>query len=387
MICFRKSSLSVAAYLLLAAMSLTAFAENGEGRAFVYKKSATLLHPFVGMLLKGDAGTTYWPHCTATLISPDHVLATRHCVKNLHGHDLKVFFPFEGIGEISKDGVLEFCEESNTHCSTRIDDLVLLKLSTPYMTLPAAQLGELAGLNSSGEKTIVGFGLDDGSSSDNGIKREGHIVLNRCNKCTPTNVENNMPSDQNRSLCFNFGTQETSHAGLNTVGNQLGDSGGPMLDTGIESHPVIGVARESDWTCGDPDQKKGQYVNLTHSHYRKWLAEASCGPLCEEVPGVHFDKLLAIELAKLDQDDIQNDHQIIIKPDTKKLIVTMNHAVGGWDPEPSNLDIFLDFEAECTRYVGVEVCTVDKPDPGSHTVSVIRIHKTAAYQLTAIALY
>ncbi len=368
-------------------MSLAALAKNGEDRVFAHKKSATLLHPFVGILLKGDTDTTYWPHCTVTLVSPTRVLAARHCVKNLHGDDLKVFFPFEGIGEISEDGISEFCEESNTQCSMRIDDLVLLKLSTPFMTLPTAQLGKLADLIISGEKTIVGYGLDDGSSSDNGIKREGRIVLNQCNKCTPADAQNNMPSDDNRSLCFNFGTRETSHAGLNTVGNQLGDSGGPMLDTGIESHPVIGVARESDWTCGDLDQKEGQYVNLTHSHYRKWLSAAFCGPSCEVTSTEYVEKLLEIELARLDHDDFQNDHQIVIQPGAKKLIVTMNHAVGGWNPDPSDLDIILDLETECTRYVGVEVCTVDRPAPGLHKVSVKRIHKSAAYQMTAIALY
>lgn len=65
----------------------------------------------------------------------------------------------------------------------------------------------------------------------------------------------------------------------------------------------------------------------------------------------------------------------------------MNHEVGGWNPEPNDLDVLLDLKADCTRYVGVEVCTVDKPASGSHTVSVKRIHKQAAYQMTAIALY
>lgn len=368
-------------------MSLTALAETGEGRVFAHKKSATLLHPFVGILLKGDTGTTYWPHCTVTLVSPTRVLAARHCVKNLHGKDLKVFFPFEGIGEISKGGILEFCEESNTHCSMRIDDLVLLKLSTPYTTLPTAQLGKLADLIISGEKTIVGFGLDDGSASDNGIKREGRIVMNRCNRCMSADVQNKAPPDNNRSLCFNFGTQVNDHVGLNIVGNQLGDSGGPMLNTDIEPHTIVGVAREADRTCGELNQKEGQYVNLTHPHYRKWLSAAFCGPSCEVPSTVYVEKLLEIELARLDHNDFQNDHQIVIQPGAKKLIVTMNHTVGGWNPDPSDLDIILDLETECTRYVGVEVCTVDKPAPGLHKVSVKRIHKSAAYQMTAIALY
>jgi hypothetical protein len=103
--------------------------------------------------------------------------------------------------------------------------------------------------------------------------------------------------------------------------------------------------------------------------------------------GKYVEKLLEIELARLDHNDSQKDHKINIQPGTKKLIVTMNHAVGGWNPEPSDLDVLMDLETECTRYVGVEVCTVDKPVPGSHTVSVKRIHKSAAYQITAIALY
>jgi len=387
MICFCKSSFSVAACLLLAATNFAVLAKNGEDRVFAHRKSDTLSHPFVGILLKGDPDNSYWPHCTATLISHDQVLTARHCVKSLHGHDLKVFFPFEGIGEISENGVSEFCEESNSRCSVRVDDLVLLKLSTPYTTLPTAQLGNPDDLHDSYEKSIVGFGLDDGTSSDNGIKREGRIVLNPCHKCIPGDVQDNVPTDDHKSLCFSFGAKQAGRVGLSTIGNQDGDSGGPMLSTNVESHSVIGIARESDWVCGEQNQKEGQYVNLTHPLYHEWLADAFCGPSCKVASRENVEKLLGIELAGLTHDDAQNDHQIIIKPNTKKLIVTMNHAVGGWDPEPGDLDIILDFEAECTRYVGVEVCTVDKPDPGSHTVSVKRIHKTAAYQLTAIALY
>lgn len=362
-------------------------ATSGAARVFAHEKSATLSHPFVGMLLKGDPGASYWPHCTVTLVSPDHVLTARHCVKYLHGHDLKVFFPFEGFADISKDGILEFCEESNAHCSKRIDDLVLIRLTTPYTTLPTAQLGHPADLNVTDEKTIVGFGLDEGTLPDNGIKREGRIVLNRCNKCASAGIENSVAPDDHRSLCFNFGKPKINLAGLNTIGNQHGDSGGPMLITGIGSHPVVGVAREADWICSERNQKEGQYVNLTHSDYNNWLSKAFCGPSCVAPSKEHVNKLLEINLAKLDHDDTQDDYQLDIQPGAQKLIVTMNHATGGWDPEPSNLDVFLDMSAECTRYIGVEVCTVDKPVSGSYTVSVKRVHKSAAYQLAAIAIY
>ena len=387
MICFCKSLLSIAVVIVLAATSFVVLAESGEDRPLVHEKSATLSHSFVGMLLKGNSGASYWPHCTATLVSPDHVLTARHCVKNLHGHDLKVFFPFEGIGEIAKDGIREFCKKSNDLCSSRIDDLVLIKLSTPYTILPTAQLGTLAGLDISADKTIVGFGLDDGSSSDNGIKREGRIVLNQCNRCPGTDTPRKAHSDVHRTLCFDFGSQKTNRVGSSTIGNQQGDSGGPMLNTHIESHPIVGIAREADWTCSDRNLKEGQYVNLTHSDYRDWLSNAFCAPPCSASSREHVRKLLEIELAKLDRDDIQDDYQIDIQPGATKLIVTMNHEVGGWDPEPSDLDVLLDMKAKCTRYTGVEVCTVDKPVAGSHTVSVKRIHKQAAYQLAAVALY
>jgi hypothetical protein len=387
MICFCKSSLLIATSVLLTVTGFMVPAASGATSVLAHEKSATLSHPFVGMLLKGDSGASYWPHCTVTLVSPDHVLTARHCVKYLHGHDLKVFFPFEGFGDISKDGILEFCEKSDNHCSNRIDDLVLIRLATPYTTLPTAQLGNLADLNSSNEKTIVGFGLDDGTLPDNGIKREGRIVLNRCNKCASADIETSIPSIDHRSLCFSFGEKRTNPIGVSSIGNQHGDSGGPMLNTGVGSHPVVGVAREADWACSERNQKEGQYVNLTHSDYNDWLSDAFCGPSREARSKEHVNKLLEINLARLDHEDTQDNYQIDIQPGVQKLIVTMNHAVGGWDPDPNDLDVLLDMNAECTRYIGVEVCIVNKPASGSHTVSVKRIHKSAAYQLAAIAIY
>jgi len=382
MACCHKSLLSAVIGFLLFTMSFMVLAKSGED----HEKIATLGHPFVGMLLKGSPDESFWPHCTITLTRPDAVLTARHCIKNLHGYNLKVFFPFEGIREIATDRISVFCEQFNDDCSKRIDDLAVIELSTPYTILSTATLGGASDLDMVTEKTVVGFGLDDGSLSDNGIKREGQVMLNDCERCAQLSTPGDNTSIDYRSLCFDFTTDKSDDNALNLIGSQRGDSGGPMLDVGCQSSSIIGLARGTSWACSNRDHREIKFVDLTNIHYQAWITGAFCDPPCETKPG-NAVVLLKIESAKLDRDDIQDDYQINIPPGAKKLIVTMNHEVGGWDPEPSDLDILLSIKAECMRYTGVEVCTVDKPVAGSHTVSVKRIHKQAAYQLAAVALY
>jgi hypothetical protein len=300
---------------------------------------------------------------------------------------LKVYFPYEGIREIAVDKTKLFCEQINGGCSGRSDDLAVVALSIPYKVLPIAELGDFSKLNMVAEKMVVGFGLSDGSLSDNGIKREGRVKLNECKNCDHTKSWRRISADDNRSLCFDFTDDRFDPNAVNLVGSQPGDSGGPMLDASYKSSPIVGLASGISWACSDRNHSENRYVDLTNPQYRGWITKAFGEPPCRTALTYSVEKLLEVELARLDLQNSQDSYQFTIRPGSSSLIVTMNHEVGGWNPEPSDLELVLDIEADCTRYIGVEVCTVDEPAVGLHTVSVKRIHKQAAYQLTAIALY
>lgn len=360
---------------------------------FILSGGPTLGFKYVGMLLQGSSDGTYKPSCTVTLTAPDTVLTARHCVKDLNGDKLKVYFPFEGIHEVAlkENGELNisiFCDQDNNPvgCNTDIDDLAIIKLVPRYLTLPLAVRGDGSMENIGSQELIVGFGHSHTaqnaitSLADDGIKRHGSIQLDQCNS-----------DNSGRSLCFDFGIEPSNSGEIGSFGNQSGDSGGPMLNTGSQPDSMVGVANKFDDEFSNSGQQEGIYVNITLPFYNEWLASAYCTPPCNTFLGEATD-VLALPFAQL-SDQIPD---IEINPWVDLLVITMNHEVG-LSSSLIDLDLILHWPQgittpPCIKNIGVEVCSIPNPPPGTLSISVERgvasplTPNSTSYQLAAMTI-
>jgi len=347
-----------------------------------------------GMLLKVSAGGKVLPWCTVSLTQPDTVLVAYHCVTSTHAGDtLKVFFPYEGLREVDPASIEPFCLESRKSgepnepvgCSSRVDDLVILRLSAPYALVQPIKLGQASGTIIGSKGGIVGFGFHDESSFEYGVKHEGDILLDHCKE--RSHLVASPSASEGRTLCFRFDWSNPEEVGIGPF-----DSGGPMFYVHEETGEkvLIGVARGSRLIYGTTgDERIAKYVNLTDPFYQKWLAE-------EVFSGSTIASPLSIE--KLSTDEIQNlnpgtqtDYTFDIEELASRLILTLNHEPGP-SMFPNNLDLKLPADS-------VEVCSVENPAAGTYRVSVVWGKQCrsdgectdpiydAAYQMTAIALY
>ena len=363
----------------------------------------TALASSAGMLLNATPGGTVMPWCTVSLTRPNTVLTAYHCVTSTHAGDtLKVFFPYEGLREIDLASIEPFCPESQKSgipnepigCSTRTDDLVILKLSAPYSLLQPLKPGQASGTTIGSKGSIAGFGFHDEDLFEYGIKHEGEILLDHCkDESIPVTASS---TNQSRALCFRFDWSIPGEVGIGPF-----DSGGPMFyiheETGEKM--IIGVARGSRSIYDSVgDVRLAKYVNLTDPFYQKWLAE-------KVFSGNFTPSPFSIEI--LSTDEVRNldprtqvDFTFNIKRLASRLILTLNHEPGP-SMFPNNLDLKLpdSLQATCDKYDSVEVCSVENPAAGTYRVSVVWGKQCrsdgkcrdpiydAAYQMTAIALY
>jgi len=376
-----------------------AFADEHDEPARIYSGLAAS----VGMLMKASPGGRTLPWCTVILTSPNIVLTAYHCVTSRHpGDTLKVYFPYEGIRQVEDKTIQPFCLESSEPgkpnepigCSTWIDDLAILTLSSPYSILRPGKLGEASSTSAGSIGSIAGFGFHDENFFNYGIKHEGNIVLSHCD--TSGGRAAATSPDKGRALCFEYDRSKPSETRIAPF-----DSGGPMFSErkGTAEREIIGVARGSQFIDGaSSDKKMAKFVNLTDKFYEKWLAE-------EVFPGNFIPAFFSIEKFTTDEIQIlspvdQADYTFDIGESAHRLILTLNHEPG---PTifPNNLELLLpnNHEASCERYANVEVCSVENPAVGTYRMSVgwgeqcdldgkcMDPIYDVAYQMTAIALY
>jgi hypothetical protein len=160
-----------------------------------------------------------------------------------------------------------------------------------------------------------------------------------------------------------------------------------MVFSSDGEYRLLGLATRIDMACGDGNFHENRFVNVLDAAYREWISNRGFERSANASAGGSHQVLLAVEGTRLDGQNTPIHHEILVPAEAHRLIVTMNHEVGGWDPEPGNLDLQLELDANCSRFVGAEVCTVNNPEPGLITVGVARVHKQVAYQLTAVATF
>lgn len=367
---------------------LFSVSERGnQGESVTAVKIATLAFPFVGLLMKGGGDGSFWPHCTVTLIRPDAALTARHCVRDHHGADLLVYFPFEGLRQVEPDQVSVFCEDLRKNCRSWVDDLAMIRFAEPMTVIPAVGLANFDGIAEIDQARIIGFGVSDGKKSDNGIRRTGTVVPTNCNSCTASGESRLSTVEVNKAICFYSANITDPAFGSNRVRSLSGDSGGPMVVSNEDRYQLVGLAARLGRSCDGGNLYENRFVNVVDPAYREWMTNGTQGNSDTQSASVRHQVLLAVESARLDAQNTHDFHEIFIPAGTNWLIITMNHEVGRWDPEPGNLDLQLAPDASCSRFVGVEVCTVNNPEPGLITVGVARVHKHVAYQLAAVATF
>ena len=331
----------------------------------------TLTYESVGMLMSGQNDATTDSHCTVFLIDSDTVLTARHCVLHTHGDQFWTYFAHEGVRQVVGEPIF-FCQ-SDDDCDV---DLAVLKLDEPYVLIRPQKQGSNALANIGDVSTIVGFGLSDPELADYGVKRAGPITLQACN---------NFLND-GQSLCFGFGmdVQIANNKVIKAVhANCNNDSGGPMTSSPAGEENAIGVASQRQGECDGSGE--GRYVNATHQAFYDWLNSFFCDPNCLGLVG---RTQAAFEpLRYMDESNPVEQYSFDLADGYSRLIVTLNHG-RGWYPWPNRIELGLseELDGKCRRFVETEVCIVDTPPGGAHTISVNRQAGAAFFQLSAVAV-
>jgi hypothetical protein len=179
------------------------------------------LHPTVGLF------STNGGECSATLIGCQTVLTAAHCVCTLpNDNTLDGVTCAARADLLSPAGKSVFFQHAGTFTVSRVavdpafipdtqSDLAILHLSVPVTNIAPSPVNRVSSpsLGMAGE--IVGFGVTQGSASDDGIKRKGNVVTAACQP----------PSSQ--FVCWNF-NNPLGAPGTNSD-TCFGDSGGPLF--------------------------------------------------------------------------------------------------------------------------------------------------------------
>lgn len=368
----------------------------------------TLSFKAVGMLLRREPSGELSLACTAALTQPDTLLSAGHCLAALHAREtLWSYFPYEGFSEVDLAKSELFCTRAartgNANvpdgCSPRIDDLAMLKLKTPYLIIRPEQLQESPIDAEGAEATIAGFGSDNEPPFEYGIMRGTGVTLEECRVIPEGYGEaGDTRKIAARELCFTFDGSNPSKPGITPF-----DSGGPMYWTptpGVHG-PMIGVARGSAYAdYRNSDLQEAKYVDLTNPFYAQWLEEKvfSDAPT-KAAYAVEDLKVVGLEFLSpiVNRPDI---YEIELTGQPVRIIVTLNHEPGS-QKYRNNLDLVMSegLTASCDRHQSVEVCRMESPQAGTHTVKVAWSKSCArgdycanpiyevAYQMRIVALY
>lgn len=368
-------------------------------------RSQSALHPAAGLLLNTSPGGHMRPWCTVSLIGPDLVLSAYHCVTSTHTDDeLKVFFPYEGLRDVLSSEIQPFCKVKDEQefsyqsavCSPSADDLVVLKLSSPYLFLKPTRIGEKSSLAKVDRVHIEGFGIHTAKIYEYGVKHRGDVYLSECGDPGQSGVKDKSYLSDGSEICFLFDETDKAQTRIGPF-----DSGGPMFLTRQDSdeRTLVGVAIGTQRYEGKADDlRKAKYLNLTYPPYRSWLVSQL--PAGEITPNSNSLDVLQIDSVRYLKPGSEDNFLLEIHNWSTSVLITLNHAPG---PEMFPNDLMLivpdDLSPICERHATLEVCLLKKRVPGSLLISVGHgkscgedgtcsdsLYKTA-YQLTAVAIY
>lgn len=331
-----------------------------------------------GMLLRGS-GDRYWPICSAVLTRPDTVMTAGHCIAGMPADSsLKFYVPFEGIRDVEPGRIARPCMEQGENCE---DDLALVRLMVPYSLVPLPKR-HAGGLETDGLPVrTLGFGVSSEILMDQGLMHEGRGNLQQCS-CYREGVK------ESNTLCI-----KTAYSDSSTITNSHAtfsiDSGAPLFADSGSGFSQLGIARGIEKACGSGGDVESRFVDIRDHRDEPWLSGSFSDQPCTERGSSQYNIIARISLALTGEATLY-EHPIRLAPGYSKLIITLNHEVNGFHPEPGgDLDIELpdSLEAACQRYHGVETCTANNPGEGDYTIGVKRKTGTPAYQLAAIAVY
>jgi len=368
-------------------------------------RSQSALHPSAGLLLNTSPGGHLRPWCTVSLISPDLALSAYHCVTSTHTDDeLKVFFPYEGLRDVLSSEIKPFCkvkdEQGSSYdsevCSPSAGDLVVLKLSSPYLYLQPTRIGDKSSLVKVDRVHIEGFGIHTAKLDEYGVKHCGDVYLSECGDPGQSGIEDKSYLREGSEICFLFDETDKAQTRIGPF-----DSGGPMFLTRQDSdeRTLVGVAIGTQRYEGKGDDlRKAKYLNLTYPPYRRWLVSQL--PAGEIIPSSNLLDVLQVDSVRYLKPGSEDNFLLEIHKWSTSVLITLNHAPG---PEMFPNDLMLivpdDLSPICERHATLEVCLLKKRGPGSLLISVGHgkscgedgicsdsLYKTA-YQLTAVAIY
>ena len=161
-------------------------------------------------------------------------------------------------------------------------DVALIRLTSPVNGIVPRQINTASEVKTGDNGVIVGFGRSGGNSNDYGLKREGRVESEVCNK--------NYPKDE--LICWNFSAPVGGAGKDSNTCNA--DSGGPLFSASNGTLAGVTSGGENS-TClaGDHSYDSSIFQNRKWIQKTAWgLGSSPCGTLTSLTDG-EIDRVLA----------------------------------------------------------------------------------------------
>jgi V8-like Glu-specific endopeptidase len=344
------------------------------GRRIV-KGIGTFKHPAAGALLKGSESGSAVAWCSGTLVGCDKFLTAAHCmVPNPDPIGYLVFFQNAGFFSIQDI----HWPKSEYKEGSSYADIALLTLARSVEGIAPIPLNRAASPINGSVGDIVGFGRTGGENEDYGIKREGPVITDTCQR-----------EDVNKKLlCWNFSAKimkdnkGVTHVRVSNTCN--GDSGGGLFMWDREGQrnvqKVVGTTVTGiQHNCleGDHSYDTDVFAHLV------WIEGAAEGHLTEHACGtmepLDVDRHVLADLALLSERTPEKTYDIDVAPNLLSLRVAMNGEDDGSGKNDFDLFVIRGAQADLSKAVCSEAgpgqfafCEIARPEPGPWTIVVRR---------------